>query len=90
MLREKSRVMKRGGTTQDNFEYIQTCKAIRQEMKDDIQAFNGKQVLEAIEKNRSLKHARRKQCIGKKIAHIYHGRRWQPDSQQGLHSNMLC
>ena len=39
MLREKRRVMKRGGTTQDNLEYIQTCKAIRQGMKDDIQAF---------------------------------------------------
>ena len=66
MLREKRRVMKRGGTTQDNLEYIQTCKAIRQGMKDDIQAFNEKQVLEAIEKNKSLKHARCKQCIGKK------------------------
>ena len=64
MLREKRRVMKRGGTTQDNLEYIQTCKAIRQEMKDDILAFNGKQVLESIEKN-SLKHARCKQCISK-------------------------
>ena len=40
MLREKRKVMKRGGTTQDNLEYIQTCKAIRQGMKDDIQAFN--------------------------------------------------
>ena len=48
MLREKRRVMKRGGTTRDNLEYIQTCKAIRQGMKDDIQAFNEKQVLEAI------------------------------------------
>ena len=35
-------------------------------MKDDIQAFNEKQVLEAIEKNKSLKHARCKQSIGKK------------------------
>ena len=35
-------------------------------MKDDIQTFNEKQVLEAIEKNKSLKHARHKQCIGKK------------------------
>ena len=66
MLREKGRVMKRGGTTQDNLEYMQTCKAIRQGMKDDIQAFNEKQVLKAIEKNRSLKHAIHKQCIGKK------------------------
>ena len=66
MLREKRRVMKRGGTTWNNLEYIQTCKAIRQGMKDDIQAFNEKQVLEAIVKNKSLKHARCKQCIGKK------------------------
>ena len=35
-------------------------------MKDDIQAFNDKQVLEAIEKKKSLKHTRCKQCIGKK------------------------
>ena len=34
-------------------------------MKDDILAFNEKQVLEAIEKN-SLKYARHKQCISKK------------------------
>ena len=66
ILWEKRRVMKRGGTTQDNLEYIQTCKAIRQGMKHDIQVFNEKQVLEAIEKNKSLKHARCKQCIGKK------------------------
>ena len=46
MLRDKRRVM-RGGTHGDNLEYIQTCKAIRQGMKDDIQAFNEKQVLEA-------------------------------------------
>ena len=65
MLREKRRVMKRGGTTQDNLEYIQTCNAIRQGMKDDILAFNEKQLLEAIEKNKSLNHARCKQCIGK-------------------------
>ena len=64
MLMEKRRVMKRSGTTWDNLEYIQTCKAIRQGMKDDILAFNEKQVLEAIEKNK--KHARHKQCIGKK------------------------
>ena len=64
MLREKRRVMKRGGTTQDNLEYIQTCKAIRQEMKDNILGFNEKQILDAIEKN-SLKHATSKQCISK-------------------------
>ena len=44
--------MKRGGTTQDNLKYIQTCKAIRQGMKDDILAFDEKQALEAIEKNK--------------------------------------
>ena len=66
MLGEKRRLMKRGGTTGDNLEYIQTCKAIRQGMKDDILAFNEKQVLKAIEKYRSLKHARLKQCLGKK------------------------
>ena len=66
MLRKKGRVMKRGGTTWDNLEYIQTWKAIRQRMKDDIQGFNKKQVLEAIEKNKSLKHVRCKECIGKK------------------------
>ena len=58
--------MKRGSTTQDNLKYIQTCKAIRQGMKDDILAFNEKQVLKAIEKNKSPEHARHKHCIGKK------------------------
>ena len=65
MLREKRREMKRDGSTQDNLEYIQTYKAIRQGMKDDILVFNEKQVLEAIEKNQSLRYARLKQCIGK-------------------------
>ena len=35
-------------------------------MKDDILAFDEKQVLKAIEKNKSLNHARCKQCLGKK------------------------
>ena len=48
MLWEKRRVMERGSTTQGNLKYIQTCKAIRQRKKDDILAFNGKQVLKAI------------------------------------------
>ena len=58
--------MKRGGTAPDNLEHIQTCEAIRQGMKDTILAFSEKQVLEVIEKNKTLKHARQKQCIGKK------------------------
>ena len=49
----KGRVRKRGSTAQDNLEYIQTCKTIRQGMKDDILAFNENQVLEAIEKTRA-------------------------------------
>ena len=65
MLRKKRRVMTRGGTTLDNLEYIQTCKAIRQGLKDDIQAFNEKHVLEDIEKNKSLKHVGHRQCISK-------------------------
>ena len=65
MLWENGRVMKRGGTTQENLKYVQACKAIRQEMKDDILAFDEKQVLEAIKKNKSLKHTRCKQCLGK-------------------------
>ena len=35
-------------------------------MKDDILTFDEKQVLKAIEKNKTLKHARCKQCLGKK------------------------
>ena len=63
--RRREDLWSRDGTTRDYLEYIQTCKAIREGMKDNIQAFNEKQVLEAIEKNKSLKHARHKQCIGK-------------------------
>ena len=66
MLCEKRRVMKRGSTTQDNLEYIQTCQAIKQGMKDDILAFDEKQVIKAIKKNKSLKHPRCKQSLGKK------------------------
>ena len=58
--------MKRGSTSWDNLKYIQTCKAKRQGMMDDLLAFDKKQVLKAIEKNKSLKHARCKQCLGKK------------------------
>ena len=65
--------MNRGGTTQDNLEYIQTYKAIRQGMKDDILAFNEKQVLEAIEKNEP--EASKTQAVHwQKTAHIHHGR----------------
>ena len=45
--------MKRGSTTWDNLKYIQTCMAIRQGMKDDILAFNEKQVLKPIKKTRA-------------------------------------
>ena len=90
MLREKRRVMKIGGTTRHNLEYIQTCKAIRQGMKDDIKAFNEKQVLEAIEKNKEPEACKMQALHWQKTAHIHHGRRWHSDSQQGLHSNMLC
>ena len=65
MILQKRRVMKRGDTTWDNLEYIQTHKAIRQEMKDYILAFNEKQVLKAIEKNKSLKHARHSSALAK-------------------------
>ena len=65
MLQEKRRVMKRGSTTQDNFKYVQTCKPIKQGMKDDNLAFDEKQVLKAIEKSKSLKHARCKQYLSK-------------------------
>ena len=71
MLWEKRRVMKRGGTAWDNLEYIQTCKAIRQGMKDDILAFDEKQVIKAIKRNKSLKHARCKWCLcNKKLISI--------------------
>ena len=35
-------------------------------MKDDILVFDEKQVLKAIRKNKSQKHARQNQCLGKK------------------------
>ena len=53
MLWEKRTVMKRGSTTQENHKYVQTCKAIRQGMKDDILAFDEKEVLKAIKKTRA-------------------------------------
>ena len=40
MLWEKRRMMERGDTTQDNLKYVKTCKAIRQEIKDDILVFD--------------------------------------------------
>jgi hypothetical protein len=64
-LREKRRSLKRGGSSRDNIEYSETCKAIRIGMKEDLQAFHDKQILEAIENSKSLKAVRRKQCLGK-------------------------
>ena len=65
MLREKRRDMKRGGTARDNIEYVQICKAIRQGMKNDIKEYNEREISNAIEKNKSVKQTRRKQCLGK-------------------------
>ena len=39
-LREKRRQMKRGGTDVQNIEYVETCKAIRRRMAEEIRSYN--------------------------------------------------
>ena len=63
-LREKCMQMK-NGIPVDNIEYSEICKAIRQKMKEDIHKHDKKQIIEAIENNKSLKQVRQKQHLGK-------------------------
>ena len=58
--------MKIGSTNETTLNTFKPARPSGQGMKDYIQAFNEKQVLKAIEKNKSMKHARCKQCTGQK------------------------
>ena len=64
-LIEKRRQMKRNGTPTENIEYSELCKAIRRKMKEDILKHDKKQIIEAIEKSKTLKQGRQKQRLGK-------------------------
>ena len=58
-LREKRRQMKRNGTSTDNIEYSEICKAIRRKMKEDIRKHDEKQIIKPYrEHSKSLKQAR--------------------------------
>ena len=57
--------MKRNGKPTDNIEYSEICKTVQWKMKEDIRKCDEKQIIEAIENNKSLKQARQKQCLGK-------------------------
>ena len=90
MLWEKRIVMKTGSTTWDNLKYIQTCKAIRQEMKDDILTFDKKQSPQSHWEKVEPEACQMQAVPWQKTAHIHHGRRQHLDPQQGLHSDTLC
>ena len=51
------------GTSVRTIEYAEICKAIRRRMGEELQAFNEKEQLEALEKGRGLKNIKRKQYV---------------------------
>ena len=57
--------MKRNGTSTENIEYSEICKAIRRKMKEDIRRHDEKQIIEAIKNSKSLKQAKQKQRLRK-------------------------
>ena len=63
-LREK-RKMKRSGTDVQNIEYVETCRAIRQRMAEEIQSYNEERRLQALKNNKGLKSIKRKQLLGR-------------------------
>ena len=46
-------------------EYTEICKNIRRRMIEEIQAFNEKEQLEALGKEKGLKNIKRKQSLGR-------------------------
>ena len=64
-LREKRRQMKRGGTDVQNIEYVETCKAIRRRMAEEIRSYNEERQLQALKNNKGLKSIKRKQLLGR-------------------------
>ena len=53
-LREKRRQMKRDGTDVQNIEYVETCKAIRQRMAEEIGSYNEERQLQVLKNNKGL------------------------------------
>ena len=64
-LREKRRQMKRSGTDVQNIEYVETCKAIRRRMAEEIRSYNEERQLQALKNNKGLKSIKRKQLLGR-------------------------
>ena len=48
-----------------NIECTEICKAIRRLMTEEIQAYNEKELLEALEKGKGLKNIKRKPYLGR-------------------------
>ena len=57
--------MKRGGTDVQNIEYVETCKAIRRRMAEEIRSYNEERQLQALKNNNGLKSIKRKQVLGR-------------------------
>ena len=57
--------MKRGGTDIQSIEYVETCKAIRRRMAEEIRSYNEERQLQALKNNKGLKSIKRKQLLGK-------------------------
>ena len=54
-LREKRRQMKRGGTDVQNIEYVETCKAIRRRMAEEIRSYNEEKATTSLAKQQRPK-----------------------------------
>ena len=64
-LREERRQMKRGGTDVQNIEYVETCKAIRRRIAEEIRSYNEERQLQALKNNKGLTSIMRKQLLGR-------------------------
>ena len=82
-LREKRRQMKRGGTDVQNIDYVETCKAIRQRMAEEIQSHEERQ-LQALKKKQRPK-VNQEEAVARQKQHCQpqrRGRNTHPRLQQ--------
>ncbi len=73
-LRERRRRMKRGGTDIQNIEYVETCKALRRRMAEEIRTDNEERQLQALKTNKGLKSIKRRQFLGRNNKGVWKSR----------------
>ena len=64
-LMKKRREMIENKTPRDHIEYVETCKTITKEAREDIRKYNLDEIRETIEASKSLKKVRRRHSLGK-------------------------